>query len=111
MSKIKVKRLLTRRLGLASPRFVLEHVGDMVMGSVISETFTGSDDFARQQSIRSALRDELNPASLRQVGMILAYTPEEWDFDVPSRAPNGRSRKGARRPAPRRTTTPRAHML
>jgi len=105
MSKEKLKRLLTRRLGLASPRFLLEQEGDMIMGSVISETFAGSDDFARQVSIRSALRDELDRESQHQVGMILAYTPDEWDFDAPERVPNRKPRNRACRPAPRRTTS------
>ena len=102
MSKDKLKRLLTRRLGLNSPRFVLESDGDMVIGSVISPTFEGADDFKRQQLIRQAVRDELGEES-GQVGMIFAFTPDEWDFHAPERAPNGKPRDRAPRPAPRRT--------
>jgi|SRR5579884_3126940 len=103
MSKVKIQRLLTRRLGLDSPRFVLENDGDMVIGSVISPTFEGADDFRRQQLIRQAVRDELGEESAHQVGMIFAFTPDEWDFDAPKRVSNGKPRERARRPARRRT--------
>ena len=96
MSKVKIQRLLTGRLGLESPRFLLENDGDMIIGSVISRSFEGSDDFERQQSIRNTLREELDPDSVQQVGMIFAYTPEEWDFDAAERVSNGKSsRRGS----------------
>ena len=96
MSKMKLRRLLIKRLRLESPRYLLETDGNMIIGSVISPSFQGMDDYQRQRAIRSALREELSSESLRQVGMILAYTPQEWDFDGSQSEPannNGRRRR------------------
>ena len=101
MSKVKLQRLLARRLGLDAPKFVLEQDGDTVVGSVISKSFRGADDFERQTRIRATLREELDPNSLKQVGMIFAFTPEEWDFQAGDRAAKGAS---PRRPGGRRTS-------
>lgn len=111
MSKVKVQQALTRRLKLKQPRFRLERWGDRVNGHVISETFKRMDDLRRQRSIWSALEAEFGPSAMRQVGMILAYTPEEWDFDAPQPARVIRPARKALRPARRGTNgSAKAHL-
>jgi len=81
VSKSELERVLTEELGLREPRFKLEKSGDWWNGSVISETFRRKGDSQRQKMIWDALRRALGPDSPRRVGMLLAYTPEEWDID------------------------------
>lgn len=76
MSHQKLKSILTRRLKLRNPQFRLEGKG-RVSGSIISSTFTGKSDHERQKMIWDALDAELGAASVREVGMLLAYTPKE----------------------------------
>ena len=86
MSKAKLQEILTRRLKLKDAKFILERFGTRLNGSVISPTFKGKGDLERQRMIRKALDAEFGDESTRTVGMVLAYTPEEWDFDS---VPNG----------------------
>ena len=92
MSKLKVQRVISERLGLDAPRFRLKTEGGMVFGSVISPTFKRMDDLERVRSIRDAIESGLDTASARDVGTILAYTPEEWELDAPTQ----QRRNGAR---------------
>jgi acid stress-induced BolA-like protein IbaG/YrbA len=79
MSHDKLKQILSRELKLRNPRFRLEGRG-RVSGSVISTTFAGKGDSDRQRMIWDALDKELGASSVREVGMLLAYTPDEWDL-------------------------------
>jgi acid stress-induced BolA-like protein IbaG/YrbA len=81
MSHDKLKEILIRRLKLEDPYFRLEGRG-RVSGSVVSATFAGKGDSQRQRMIWDALDKELGPASVKEVGMLLAYTPEEWDLPL-----------------------------
>src|SRR4051794_38515350 len=91
MSHDKLKEVLTRRLRLKDPYFRLEGRG-RVSGSVVSATFAGKGDSDRQRMIWDALDEELGPASVREVGMLLAYTPDEWDLRLEGTAARGTSR-------------------
>ena len=80
----EIEAVLTRRLGLALPRFRLECRGGRVNGFVTSQTFFGLRDHARQAMIWDALDAEYGPESVRRVGSLLAFSPAEWDLeDVP----------------------------
>ena len=81
MSHVKLKQILTRRLRLKDPRFHLEG-RSRVSGSVVSETFAGKRDHQRQKMIWDALDEELGPSSVKAVGMLLAYTPDEWELPL-----------------------------
>ena len=81
LSKLVLQQILTEELGLKNPRFRLEKYGTRLNGSVISETFRRKGDLKRQQMIWDALERAIGPDAVRKVGMILAYTPEEWDID------------------------------
>lgn len=90
MSKVKLQRLLTKRLRLARPEFRLERIGSKLAGSIISETFARKSDWQRQRMIRDVLAAELGETdSVLQVGTLLAYSPLEWNIDLPD-APIGR---------------------
>ena len=83
MSKIKLEQLLTRELELVNPAFRLEKIGAKWAGSVISETFRRKSDRQRQQMLWRVLQAELGEDAVKQVGTLLAYTPQEWNIDLP----------------------------
>jgi acid stress-induced BolA-like protein IbaG/YrbA len=89
MSKVKLEQLLARRLQLKEPEFKLERIGTKVAGSIISPTFRRKSDYRRQAMIWAALEAELGWAAVREVGTLLAYTPEEWNVDLPTEAGTG----------------------
>lgn len=78
----KVQQVLSRRLKLKRPTFKLERLGPRISGLVIDTAFRRMDDLQRQNRIVDALEAEFGAASLQLVGMILAYTPEEWDLPL-----------------------------
>ena len=78
----QLKTILTNELKLREPRFALQEFHSHLCGSVISETFARKGDYDRQMMIRTALERALGPTFQRKVGMILAYTPYEWDIDL-----------------------------
>ena len=80
-TKSKVEQVLTDGLGLADAIFKLEKSGNRILGRVTSPTFHGMKDHKRQQKIWDALESEWGAEAFKFVGMILAYTPEEWNFD------------------------------
>ncbi len=79
MSHEKLKEILIRRLKLKDPHFRLEGKG-RISGGLVSATFTGKGDHERQQMIWDALDEELGAASVKEVGMLLAYAPDEWNL-------------------------------
>ena len=81
LTKDKLKKILTGQLKLQDPQYFLETAGDRVVGSIVSDSFKGKADHERQAMIWDALADELGAAeSVILVGMLLAYTPEEWNL-------------------------------
>jgi acid stress-induced BolA-like protein IbaG/YrbA len=81
LSRSRLEKLLANGLKLDDPVFKLESNGDRINGSVISRTFEGKRDLARQDMIWGVLDRELGADAVRKVGMILAYTPAEWYID------------------------------
>ena len=74
----------TAKLNLKNPRFRLRKDGMRINGSIISPTFKGKGDLRRQDMIWNVLEKAFGPLALKRVGMILAYTPDEWDpFRIP----------------------------
>jgi acid stress-induced BolA-like protein IbaG/YrbA len=101
MSHDKLKEILIRRLRLKNPHFRLEGRG-RVSGSIVSATFAGKGDSDRQKMIWDALEEELGAAAVKEVGMLLAYTPKEWDLPLEGVMSQGAARQnknGARRKA------------
>lgn len=92
MSHDKLKEILIRRLKLDDPQFRLEGKG-RISGSVVSATFADKGDSDRQRMIWDALDAELGPTSLKEVGMLLAYSPEEWDLPLEGTAARGNARQ------------------
>jgi acid stress-induced BolA-like protein IbaG/YrbA len=92
MSHDKLKEILIRRLRLKDPHFRLEGRG-RVSGSVVSATFVGKGDSDRQRMIWDALDEELGAVSVKEVGMLLAYTPDEWDLPLEGTVARGAVRQ------------------
>lgn len=85
MSKITipaVRKWLTEDLHLKSPEFHLS-VGrsGLINGHIVSSTFKGKRDRQRQGMIWDALEFAFGREVVKQVGMLIAYTPEEWYAD------------------------------
>lgn len=77
----EIETLLTDKLKLHKPEFKLERAGAKVSGSVISSTFRGLTDSVRQQLLWDALDAEYGAESVRRVGSLLAFTPDEWNIE------------------------------
>jgi acid stress-induced BolA-like protein IbaG/YrbA len=88
MTKKNLESVLAKRLKLDRPHFRLEKHGRKWSGSIISPSFRGANDLKRQREIWNALNDAFGPESTHKVGMLLAYTPEEWD--LPLEGSNGK---------------------
>jgi acid stress-induced BolA-like protein IbaG/YrbA len=86
MRKEELEQVLADSLKLRSPRFKLQKIGSKVSGHVISDTFRGKTDSARQQMIWDALESAFGPQASQHVGTLLAYTNDEWDVDLPAKA-------------------------
>ena len=86
MSKVKRQQMLTQQLASDHPIFKLKKIGAKVAGSIISSTFRGKSDRVRQKMIWSALDAEMGTSSVNEVGTLLAYTPDEWDVELPLKA-------------------------
>ena len=94
LTKENLEELLTRRLRLKNAEFYLEKVGNRLVGDIVSPTFKRKRDHERQSLIWDALDAELGAESARSVGMLLAYTPDEWNLGQPH-APEPRNQKKA----------------
>jgi acid stress-induced BolA-like protein IbaG/YrbA len=80
LTKAELERILTRKLSLKDPQFFLEQYGSLLGGDIISSTFKGKRDHQRQDMIWDALEAELGSSFKTRVGMLLAYTPDEWNL-------------------------------
>src|SRR5437762_1385475 len=80
LTKSKLRAILSRRLRLADPKFIIEKAGGRLVGDIISPSFAGKRDRERQELIWGALEAELGPDAGKRVGMFLAYTPDEWSL-------------------------------
>ncbi len=92
VTKDELRRILTDGLHLKDPTFMLEKAGTRISGNVVSPSFKGQKDHERQKKIWDVLEENLGAESVKVVGMLLAYTPEEWNFGT-EQAPKGRVRK------------------
>jgi acid stress-induced BolA-like protein IbaG/YrbA len=75
----QLEGILTNRLSLDNPEYHLQKVGGRPVGNIISPTFRRKPDHKRQEMIWHALEDELGSQHVRKVGMLVAYSPEEWN--------------------------------
>ena len=78
---IQLQELLMRQLKLKRAQFVLKKDGPYINGSIVSESFKAKGDRERQRAIWDALTAELGDEATKTVGMIIAYTPAEWELD------------------------------
>jgi acid stress-induced BolA-like protein IbaG/YrbA len=95
LTKSKLESVLSKRLSLKDPQYLLEEVDGRLVGHVISPTFKRKRPYRRQEMIWDALEAEFGPKAARLVGMLLAYTPGEWDPNVDDEvAPTKRKKVG-----------------
>ena|SRR5882672_2735023 len=85
MSKItssSLRKLLTSELRLKSPEFHLSAGrAGLINGHIVSPTFKGMRDRQRQGLLWDALEFAFGRDAAKQVGMLIAYTPDEWYAD------------------------------
>jgi hypothetical protein len=92
ITKSSVRKTLADRLKLDEPEFHLS-IGraGLINGHIVSATFKPMRDRQRQGAIWDALEFALGRDTARkQIGMLIAYTPDEWYIDeilVPSAKP------------------------
>ena len=94
LTKDRLEEILRRRLRLRDVKFLLERAGDRFVGDIISPKFEGMRDHQRQSLIWDALEAELGADAPRLVGMILAYSPKEWNLGA-DEAPAAKKTKRA----------------
>ncbi|HWE94758.1 MAG TPA: hypothetical protein VG269_12405 [Tepidisphaeraceae bacterium] len=82
MTKAKLRAILVRELLLSAPEFHLKDISGRLSGSIVSESFKGMRDNARQEMIWDVLHEALGPKSVKSVEMLPAYTPDEWEPDL-----------------------------
>ncbi len=92
LTKVKLEKILTDGLSLDDPQYDLQRVGGRLVGNIISPTFERMADHKRQKMIWDVLENELGGLAVRKVGMLLAYSPEEWDPELITESPK-RTRK------------------
>jgi len=95
LTKVRLENILNARLSLKSPEYFLERVGDRLVGNIVSPSFRGKGDYKRQEMISEALEAELGDQFFTKVGMLLAYTPDEWHIGEPEKVRPRRPRKAS----------------
>src|SRR5438552_18378006 len=78
----ELQEILQTRLRLKDPFFQLEKAGSRISGNIVSPSFKGKRDHERQKLIWDALTDELGDEAMKMVGMLLAFTPDEWNLGI-----------------------------
>ena len=79
VTKAALQDLLTRRARLKAPRFKIRMADDKWIGAVVSDSFKGMTNLQRQRRMWKAIHAALDGVAARRVGMLLAYTDDEWD--------------------------------
>lgn len=92
VTQTNVRKVLSEQLRLIEPQFHLETDGRRIIGTIISPTFKGKRDHQRQDMIRAALDEAFGTDGSKRIGMLLAFTPDEWNLDADS-LPAPRRRK------------------
>lgn len=94
LTKTRLRSILSRRLRLEDPKFIIEDAGGRLVGDIISPTFAGKRDRERQEMIWDALRAELGDDARNRVGMFLAFTPDEWNLGEDDKPAEKRRKAG-----------------
>jgi acid stress-induced BolA-like protein IbaG/YrbA len=98
LTPASLRKVLTNELKLKSPEFHLATGrAGLINGHIVSLTFKGKRDRQRQGMIWDALEFAFGREAAQHVGMLLAYTPDEWHMDetlVPTAAKPKRKKAG-----------------
>ena len=77
----KLTEIIERRLDRGQAD--LERLpGGRIAGHVISPEFDDTDFLARRDKLNAILEEELSPDELREISILLNYTPEEWNIPL-----------------------------
>jgi acid stress-induced BolA-like protein IbaG/YrbA len=93
LTEARLAEILRRRLALKDPEWHFERFAGRIIGDIVSASFRGKRDHERQQLIWDALDAELGVESASLVGMLLAYTPDEWDVGSDRKPATRRAKK------------------
>jgi len=93
LTRKKLEAVLSNRLCLKAPQFLLEKTGGRLVGDIVSASFRGRRDYERQKMIWDALEAEFGAEAATLVGMLLAYTPEEWNLGADEAAATPKRKK------------------
>ena len=94
----KLIEVLKEELHAKDAEFHLERWDNRASGRIISRVFKGMGDSDRQSAILDALERRFGPQGYRLIGMLLAFTPDEWDMKLEGHANgNGKKRHYARK--------------
>jgi acid stress-induced BolA-like protein IbaG/YrbA len=94
LSQERLKTILSSKLSLKDPQFLLEKIDGRLLGNIISPTFKGKKEHVRQGLIWDALEEEIGPDFARLVGLLLPYTPDEWNIGTIA-APSSKPRRAS----------------
>jgi len=99
VTKAALQDLLTRRARLKAPRFKIRMADDKWIGAVVSDSFKGMTNLQRQRRMWKAIHAALDDDAAGEVGLLLAYTDDEWDEPLEgmglARLPRRRARRKA----------------
>src|SRR5258706_15087180 len=97
LTQATLRKVLTDELKLKTPEFHLSTGrAGLINGHIVSLTFKGKRDRQRQGMIWDALEFAFGREAAQQVGMLLAYTPDEWHMDeilIPTAAAKPKRKK------------------
>jgi acid stress-induced BolA-like protein IbaG/YrbA len=79
LTTAKLQKILTSGLRLRNPEFRLRQESGQIYGHLIAPEFQGRRALERQNLIWDTLEDSIGQDATTQVGMILAYRPDEWN--------------------------------
>lgn len=94
LTKEQLQQILTKGLKLVAPDFMLEKTDGRLSGNVISTSFKGKRDHERQEMIWEALHKALGADSVQKVGLLLPYTPDEWEMGKSDEPAPGKKKAG-----------------
>lgn len=79
LTKNTLERILTSSLRSEDVRYEWREGYGRISGHVITSVFQGMDYRERYKRVYDALKAELNDEALDQIGIILTFTPLEWE--------------------------------
>jgi hypothetical protein len=89
----KLKEVLKQELHARDAEFHLQRWDNRASGRIISRVFKGMGDSDRQSAILDALERRFGPDGYKLIGMLLAFTPDEWNMKLEGHVNGHRKKK------------------